>query len=58
MKLPESGPPLFPLSEYGSSAEMKLTLFTLTAEERWFWVKRKIRHLTALTGTEPISATL
>ena len=43
MKLPESGrlfPPLFPLSEYGSSAEMKLTLFTLTAEERWFWVKK------------------
>ena len=43
MKLPESGrlsPPLFPLSEYGSSAEMKLTLFTLTAEERLFWVRK------------------
>ena len=36
MKLPESGrlsPPLFPLSEYGSSAEMKLTFFTLTAAQ-------------------------
>ena len=43
MKLPESGclfPPLFPLPEYGSSAEMELTLFTLTVGERWFWVKK------------------
>ena len=47
MKLPESGrlfPPLFPgnfpLSEYGSSAEIELTLFTLSNGERWFWVKK------------------